>query len=239
MIKYRVSAIVRAEEDYRDEELWKRFGYKQKRPYISPDGILAYKITAGLYIFYISHIVYDQGVSLGIIEPIDNTVKSIEFRDMLGSRGLVCYHRIGYALEHSAPGYLKSELDRVYSEGKVLQVVQYHCHWWKNEKRLEHPLLTYVGEVVVDLENRKILKNTVDKTLPFKERQFISTFCRVESYEDLLDALVSEQDRSFCNSRHIIDKFADAGFYSTDHFLTQQDKYEFTYLKEADVSEKL
>ena len=36
----------------------------------------------------------------------------------------------------------------------------------------------------------------------------------------------------FCNSRHIIDKFADANFYSTDHFLTLQDKYEFTYLKE-------
>lgn len=48
MIKYRVSAIVRAEEDYRDDELWKRFGYKQQKPYISPDGILAYKITAGL-----------------------------------------------------------------------------------------------------------------------------------------------------------------------------------------------
>ena len=67
MIKYKVSAIVRAEEDYRDVELWKRFGYKQKKPYISDDGILAYKITAGLYIFYISHIVYGQGVSLGII----------------------------------------------------------------------------------------------------------------------------------------------------------------------------
>ena len=233
MIKYRVSAIIRAEEDYRDEELWKRFGYKQKKPYISPNGILAYKITAGLYIFYISHIVYDQGVSLGIIEPIDNDVKSIEFRDMLGSRGLVCYHRIGYALEHSTPGYLKSEFERVNSEGKILQVVQYHCHWWKNEKRLEHPLLTYVGEVLVDLENRKILKNTVDKTLSFKERQFISTFYRIDTYEDLLDSLVSEQDRSFCNSRHIIDKFADADFYSTDHFLTRQDKYEFTYLREG------
>lgn len=232
MVKYKVSAIVRAEEDYRDEELWKRFGYKQKKPYISPDGILAYKITAGLYIFYISHIVYDQGVSLGIVEPVDSNVVIINFSDMLGSRGLVCYHRIGYALEHSTLDYIKSELERVNSEGKLLQVVQYHCHWWKNEKRLEHPLLTYVGEVLVDLENRKILKNTVDKTLPFKERQFLSTFCHVESYEDLLDALVSEQDRSFCNSWHIIDKFADANFYSTDHFLTRQDKYEFTYIHE-------
>ena len=89
MIKYRVSAIVRAGDECRDDELWKRFGYKQKKPYISNDGIMAYKITAGLYIFYISQIVYDQGVSLGIIEPIDNDVKSIEFRDMLGSRGLV------------------------------------------------------------------------------------------------------------------------------------------------------
>ena len=230
MIKYRVSAIIRAEEDYLDEELWRQYGYHQRMPYISPDGIMAYKITAGLYIFYISQIVYDQGVSLGIIEPIDNDVKSIEFRDMLGSRGLVCYHRIGYALEHSTPSYLKSELERVNSEGKILQVVQYHCHWWKNEKRLENPLLTYVGEVLVDLENRKILKNTVDKTLSFKERQFMSPFYQVETYEELLDALVSEQDRSFCNSRHIIDKFADTDFYSTDHFLTRQDKYEFTYI---------
>ena len=230
MIKYRVSAIIRAEEDYRDEELWKRFGYKQKKPYISDDGIVAYKITAGLYIFYISQIVYDQGVSLGIIEPVDSNVVFVDFSDMLCSRGLVCYHRIGYALEHSTPGYLKSELERLNSEGKILQVVQYHCHWWKNEKRLEHPLLTYVGEVVVDLENRKILKNTVDKTLPFKERQFISPLYRVDTYDELLDALVSEQDRSFCNSRHIIDKFADTDFYSTDHFLTRQDKYEFTYI---------
>ena len=94
---------------------------------------------------------------------------------------------------------------------------------------------------LVDATNKKFsigkafvgaaLIGTVDKTLPFKERQFISTFCHVESYEDLLDALVSEQDRSFCNSRHIIDKFAEKDFYSTDHFLTQQDKYEFTYIK--------
>ena len=125
MIKYKVSAIVRAEEDYRDDELWKRFGYKQKKPYISDDGILAYKITAGLYIFYISHIVYDQGVSLGIIEPVDSNVTFIDFSDMLCSRGLVCYHRIGYALEHSTLDYLKSELERVNSEGKILQVVQF------------------------------------------------------------------------------------------------------------------
>lgn len=236
MIKYRVSAVVRAGDEYRDDELWKRFGYKQKKPYISDDGIIAYKITAGLYIFYISHIVYDQGVSLGIIEPIDNNVKNIEFKDMLGSRGLVCYHRIGYALEHSNLDYLKSELERVNNEGKLLQVVQHHCHWWKNEKRLEYPLLTYVGEVVVDLENRKILKNTVDKALPFKEWQFMSPFYQVTTYEELLDTLVSEQDRSFCNSRHIIDKFADANFYSTDHFLTLQDKYEFTYLKDENES---
>ena len=102
-----------------------------------------------------------------------------------------------------------------------------------NEQRLKNPLLTYVGEVLVDLENRKILKNTVDKALPFKERQFMSPFYRVDTYEELLDALVSEQDRSFCNSRHIIDKFADTDFYSTDHFLTRQDKYEFTYLREG------
>ena len=84
--------------------------------------------------------------------------------------------------------------------------------------------------MVVDLEKREILKNTVDKTLSFKERQFISPFYRVDTYDELLDALVSEQDRSFCNSRHIIDKFADTNFYSTDHFLTRQDKYEFTYI---------
>ena len=155
---------------------------------------------------------------------------------MLCSRGLVCYHRIGYALEHSTLDYLKSELERVNNEGKLLQVVQHHCHWWKNEKRLEYPLLTYVGEVVVDLENRKILKNTVDKALPFKEWQFMSPFYQVTTYEELLDTLVSEQDRSFCNSRHIIDKFADANFYSTDHFLTLQDKYEFTYLNEENES---
>lgn len=233
MIKYKVSAIVRAEEDYRDEELWREYGYHQRMPYISADGIMAYKITAGLYIFYITQIVYDQGVSLGIIEPVDSDVVFIDFDDMLCYRGLVCYHRIGYALEHSTLDYIKSELERVNSEGKLLQIVQYHCHWWRNEKRLENPLLTYVGEVLVDLENRKILKNTVDKTLPFKERQFISTFYRIDTYEDLLDSLVSEQDRSFCNSRHIIDKFADADFYSTDHFLTRQDKYEFTYLREG------
>ena len=233
MIKYKVSAIVRAEEDYRDEELWREYGYHQRMPYISADGIMAYKITAGLYIFYITQIVYDQGVSLGIIEPVDSDVDFIDFDDMLCYRGLVCYHRIGYALEHSTLDYIKSELERVNSEGKLLQIVQYHCHWWRNEKRLENPLLTYVGEVLVDLENRKILKNTVDKTLPFKERQFISTFYRIDTYEDLLDSLVSEQDRSFCNSRHIIDKFADADFYSTDHFLTRQDKYEFTYLREG------
>ena len=73
----------------------------------------------------------------------------------------------------------------------------------------------------------------MDKTLPFKERQFTSPFYHVDTYEELLDALVSEQDRSFCNSRHIIDKFADTDFYSTDHFLTQQDKYEFTYLRDT------
>lgn len=179
---------------------------------------------------------FTRVISLGIIEPIDNNVKNIEFKDMLCSRGLVCYHRIGYALEHSTLDYLKSELERVNNEGKLLQVVQHHCHWWKNEKRLEYPLLTYVGEVVVDLENRKILKNTVDKALPFKEWQFMSPFYQVTTYEELLDTLVSEQDRSFCNSRHIIDKFADANFYSTDHFLALQDKYEFTYLNEENES---
>ena len=64
----------------------------------------------------------------------------------------------------------------------------------------------------------------------------MSPFYQVTTYEELLDTLVSEQDRSFCNSRHIIDKFADANFYSTDHFLTLQDKYEFTYLNEENES---
>lgn len=227
MITYKVSGKVMVEEESRDPEYWERHAYHGRMPQIEEDGFLCYKVTAGLYIFYITRAVYEEGVREGLIEPADDNTSVIDFFHMRGSRGLTVFYRISYALEYSTIDYLRSELERINREPMIVTVRHYDADWWDGKERRESPILTLIDEVKVDLENRTILKNTADKNAPLG--RMMPAFRHVESYEELLDELVSEQDRSYMNSRHIIDKFAEADFYNTDHFLTQQDKFEFFY----------
>ena len=165
------------------------------------------------------------------LEPEEEIIEEPEvlnFDIMLCTRGMTVFHRMWYALEHSTIEYLRTELERVNKELGLLNVKIYSTSWYdkENEIRREEPELEFLDEVIVDLKNMVILKNTAREkkiTNIFKS----TYFKHVSSYEGFLDALVMYQDRAFMNSRHIIDKFKDSDFYDVDYWMQRLNKFEF------------
>lgn len=230
LIKYKVVKKIIMDENSR-RDMGENSGSKEDYLFsiAKKYGFLCYKIIAGMYIFYITPDVYEQGVKEGIIEEIIEEPEVLNFDIMLCTRGMTVFHRMWYALEHSTIEYLRTELERVNKELGLLNVKIYSTSWYdkENEIRREEPELEFLDEVIVDLKNMVILKNTAREkkvTNIFKS----TYFKHVSSYEGFLDALVMYQDRAFMNSCHIIDKFKDSDFYDVDYWMQRLNKFEFS-----------
>lgn len=235
MVKYKVVSRIVADKDcFKNRE---SHYYKERQEYfqnlLDKYGFICYKIIAGLYIFYITPEVYEQGVLEGLIENIDgNRIKDFHIENMFLSRGQVVNHRMWYALEHSDIEYLRSELERVNQELGILSIKVYKTSWYDYDKevRREEPLLDLVRIVKIDLEKMQLLEN---KYIDNDGDEFLTQtmFKRVDDYEGVLDTLVDYQDREFMNSRHIIDKFVDSDFYDVDYWMQRLYKFEFSFEK--------
>ena len=111
----------------------------------------------------------------------------------------------------------------------VLRVKIYRTNWTKKKEK-EEPDLYFLDEVTVDLEKMCVISNTArDKGLKNTNILNSSAFRWVETYEEFLDALVEYQDREYMNSRHIVDKFKETGFYDFDYWMQKLNKIEFSY----------
>ena len=231
MLKYKViRKIVCDKEDLIiDSDYRGNSRYYLKELY-DKQGFLGYKIIAGLYIFYITEEVYNQGVVNGIIEPISENIKEYPFNVMLCGRGQTVYHRMGYALEHSTIDYLKSELVRIEREPSELTLKIYKNQWWSEEKdMLDEPIKKFLHEIIVDVKEQKIISNTA-----FGVKDIIdgTLFSNVDTYERYLNALAHYLDREYMNTRHIIDKFEDVGFYDVDYWMQRLYYFEFSFKDE-------
>ena len=228
MIKYTVAKRITISEENKENSLWVKFGYKQKRPEITEDNTVAYKLIAGLYIAYVSPTLYEKCVEEGIINVPAGEIPTYSFETMKLCVGLNAFHRITFALYHSNIGTLKEYLERVNREPKTVVIQRNQCHWYECEERLNNPLLTPKETIVLDIENQEIISNSTDKT------DFYSPFRFVDSYEGVLDALVSDLNRDFCNSRNIRDRYERQDFYQNPNLHIPPDKYSIEYKEDTD-----
>lgn len=234
MVKYKVVSRIVSDDDC--FEIRECSYYKEHQEYFKSlrdkYGFICYKIIAGLYIFYITPEVYEQGVKAGLIEKVSNDIKDFRIENFFLARGQVVNHRMWYALEHSDADYLKSELYRINQELNILNIKIYRTSWYDFEKEVyrEKPLLNLVREIKLDLENMQVISN--EKVGGDDEDILDLTLFRwSETYENVLDTLVSYLDREAMNSRHIIDKFKDTDFYDVDYWMQRLYKFEFVFEK--------
>ena len=234
MVKYKVVSRIVADEDCFIKR--KDTYYKEHQSYfqslIDKYGFICYKIIAGLYIFYITPEVYEQGVKVGLIEEIKGIVKDYPIENMFLGRGQVVNHRMKYALEHSDIDYLEHELNRVNDELGVWSINVYSAAWYDYEKdiRREEPILSLAREIEINTETMTIVKN---ENMGEEEKDVFgfTMFSRVTDYEGVLDTLVDYLDREYMNSRHIVDKFKDSDFYDVDNWMQRLHKFEFKFGK--------
>ena len=221
-MKYKVVSEVIALYDLQNKR-----GLQRLFDFNEPD-FLAYKIIAGLHIFYITKSTYIKGVEQGIIEPISSDLPTLPYDDMLMCRGMIVNHRMQYALKHSTIKYLKNELKNILEIPKTLTVRIYTTNWGK-ANRFESgskPILKYSEEVSIDIENQEIVCVNTPESVDIL---FISVFRNVKTYEDFLDRLASYLDREFMNSRNIFDKYKENDFYDVDYWMQKRFKFEFIF----------
>ena len=221
-IKYKVVSRIIVDDDDKNSDYWEWFGHNVQKPKFYGD-TLAYKIIAGLYIFYISEDLLNEGIRQGIIEP-----PAADLRLGVGVDG---FYRIMYALSHSDIDYLTRELDRVNTDPKIITVTNYEAIWWDSEleQNLDEPVLKFKAKITVDASSMEIIENTAAIPGADNELPKGSLFRSVKDYEGFVDVLAMEADRTLCNSRNLYDRYEGNGFFSQDRWFQQLDKYVFEF----------
>lgn len=217
MAKYKVvcKIEVRGEDAADREHMCRGLGTKTK--------FVAYKIIAGLYIFYITQEVYEQGIQAGWIRPMVEEVPVFFFDTMLRTRGMVCYHRMKTALKLSTPEYLRECLERIERSPQNVRI-RIHGVQWHGEEAV----LTLLSEICLNMAAGVVL----EKQSFHEKAEFDPLFC-VESYEGLLDVLADLSDREYMNSRDLYEQFAGNDFYDIDKvWFERRYKLDFEWIKE-------
>lgn len=216
MLKYKATQkVIATNEEIEKYNLHSVFTFEKPN-------LIAYKMIAGFYIFYISPSTYEQGVKESIIEPVLD-LPTLTYSTLRLVRGIVVNHRMTYALKSSTLTYLKSELKRVNTDPKIINLKVYDAQWWVGGVLLEEPILTYLESIKVNLETGSILSYVKPQT------NMRAVFQEVKTHEDLLDVLADALDREFMNTRNIFDKFQEVDFYEQDYWLQRGKKFEFTF----------
>lgn len=205
-MKYKVvqRIEIRGEDAIDRENMCRRLGRETE--------FVACKIIGGLFIFYITQKVYDQGVQAGLIQPMDEEAPVFFFDTMLKIRGMVCYHRMKTALKRSTLEYLRECLEKIERSPKVIRI-RIHQMQWQGEKTVLMPL----SEICLDMA-----KGTVFSKCRIDENAWIDPFGAVGSHEELLDTLADLLDRQYMNSRDLYEQFARNDFYDMDQVWCQR-----------------
>lgn len=216
MLKYKATQkVIATNEEIEKYNLHSVFTFEKPN-------LIAYKIIAGLYIFYISHSTYEQGVKENIIDPVSN-LPTLTYSTMRLVRGMVINHRMTYALKSSTLLYLKSELKRVNTDPKIINLKVYDTQWWVDGVLSKEPILTYLESIKVNLETGSILSYIKSPN------NIRAIFREVKTHENFLDVLADALDREFMNTRNIFDKFQEVDFYEQDYWLQRGKEFEFTF----------
>lgn len=216
MLKYKATQkVIATNEEIEKYNLHSVFTFEKPN-------LIAYKIIAGLYIFYISHSTYEQGVKENIIDPVSN-LPTLTYSTMRLVRGVVINHRMTYALKSSTLLYLKSELKRVNTDPKIINLKVYDTQWWVDGVLSKEPILTYLESIKVNLETGSILSYIKSPN------NIRAIFREVKTHENFLDVLADALDREFMNTRNIFDKFQEVDFYEQDYWLQRGKEFEFTF----------
>lgn len=216
MVKYKVvcKIEVRGDDAANRENMCRQLGTETE--------FVAYKIIAGLYIFYITQEVYEQGVQAGWIQPMAGVVPVFFFDSMLKIRGKVCYHRMKMALKLSTTEYLRECLKRIERSPKTVGIRIHQVQWHGEE-----PVLTPLSEVYLNMA-----AGIVWGKQSFHENAGFDPLFHVESYEGLLDVLADLLDREYMNSRDLYEQFAGNDFYDIDKvWVERKYKVDFEFIE--------
>ena len=175
-----------------------RIKYKTHYKLKNNNTTVAYKIYAGFYVFFISPSLYEESLNEGLIEKQDP--KYIEVRDwnnMTGVRGVITEYRIEKALSLSNLIYLKESLE-ITNKESGLYVISYFYNselYWK----------TTIDTSSFSIESFE--QTEFDKEFKWKNKSLTYIF--------MIDFLCGHLDRTYMNSRHIVDKLQEVNGFET------------------------
>lgn len=244
MMKYRVSQKIMIHSDTIQDcgldELFDINGFKEEPAPAEEDVpdflsellsvkeyIMAYKITAGLSVFYVTPSVYEAGVSGGVIEPIADEAETDCFILSplgYGENYITICERLRDSLRVSTLPYLTEALEKTGRGPKKAAVEVYTTHnWWAGGRQKERPDLKYHHKVVVDLANRKLLKNTVKDARGNWDAAFFLTL----SYEEFVAELAKLIDHEFMNCENLYEESGKLDFFRMDYPHEYEEKFKF------------
>jgi len=159
---------------------------KNGRPY-------AYKVYAGVYIFYLSQKVFSEAVNSGMIE-LDGSTNSVKWNDIIRLKGEKAVERLRYAIANTTLEYLEEELEVVNEMPPIL-----YLHYSFGTFRLAAiSLLVKSGTVEINSsgisrDNGKVNENVkeINKAV-------------MEGYSGVLNYIANYCDKEYCNSHNLI-----------------------------------
>ena len=159
---------------------------KNGRPY-------AYKVYAGVYIFYLSQKVFSEAVNSGLIE-FDGTAKSEKYNDIIRLKGEKAVERLRYAIANTTIDYLEEELEVINEMPPIL-----YLHYSFGTFRLAAiSLMVKSGTVEMQMgringDSENVNKRVVELNEVVKE-----------GYSGVLNYIANYCDKEYCNSHNLL-----------------------------------
>lgn len=159
---------------------------KNGRPY-------AYKVYAGVYIFYLSQKVFSEAVNSGLIE-LDESTNSVKWNDIIRLKGEKAVERLRYAVANTTLDYLEEELEVVNEMPPIL-----YLHYSFGTFRLAAiSLMVKSGTVEMQMgringDSENVNKRVVELNEVVKE-----------GYSGVLNYIANYCDKEYCNSHNLL-----------------------------------
>lgn len=159
---------------------------KNGRPY-------AYKVYAGVYIFYLSQKVFSEAVNSGLIE-LDGSTNSVKWNDIIRLKGEKAVERLRYAVANTTLDYLEEELEVVNEMPPIL-----YLHYSFGTFRLAViSLMVKSGTVEMQMgringDSENVNKRVVELNEVVKE-----------GYSGVLNYIANYCDKEYCNSHNLL-----------------------------------
>lgn len=174
---------------------------------------LAYKVYAGVYVFYVSPKVFMEAVESGLIDT-ENwqpfytcRYEDIQYMEVLNQRGETAAKRIRYALENSTVGYLKEELE-VVNEMPPIVFMNYLYGTLRFAT-----ISMMVKSFTVEMKATSMFKGELFDRQIEKLNNVIA-----EGYPGVLNLIQNYCDQDYCNSQNLIRKVRESNRQTYKHY---------------------